>query len=64
MIDWNQNSNKPYLKIRFQGNEHTFALPIPKKVPGWENMTQEEFDEKQAQLIKLTEEIEEVWTAA
>lgn len=58
MIDWNQNSPKPYLKIRYKGTDHTFALPFPKKVPNWENMLPEEFEEKQAQLIKLADDVE------
>jgi integrase len=58
MIDWNQNSNKPYLKIRYKGKEHTFALPFEKKVPNWENMSPDEFEEKQQQLINLAGEIE------
>lgn len=57
-IDWNQNSSKPYLKIRVKGREHTLPMPIPKKVPGWENMAPDEFNEKQAQLIKLAEDVE------
>jgi integrase len=58
-LDFNQNSTKIYLKITHQGTEHSFALPLPKKPLGWENMAPEELAKKEKTLKKLGEDIED-----